>query len=211
MRLTQNDDTPAGEASELEYGVLLGLAPQPEVDRVGDDGVAVTRPSSDWNHRRCHRCGQTFRRGDRVRVSDRGRTVVHLAPGLGCAGPADADSAREEVGAFRAGLLAEWPAGAGLRLRQLDATDWRIPRGPGDLRDSHVCLQCGHTFRPGEYVVVCPCRPTQPPNPDGSPREAACGRAVHRDPAAGLSCWESWRPDGQVKVCPVTQVNVGGT
>jgi len=27
---------------------------------------------------------------------------------------------------------------------------------------------------------------------------------------AGLSCWESWRPDGRVTVCPVTQTAVGG-
>jgi hypothetical protein len=209
MRLNTDDAAPADEAAELDYGISLGLSPQPELDTAGDDGLAVTRPSSWWNHLRCRRCGQTFRRGDRVKVSHQERTVVHLAPGLRCAGPADDGAAQEEAAAFRSGLLAEWPADPALRLRQLAATDWRIPHGPDDLRDSNVCIQCGHTFRPGEYAVICPCRPTFPPHQDGSPREAACGRAIHRDPAAGLSCWESWHPDGAVPVCPVTQVNVG--
>jgi hypothetical protein len=208
MRLGEPGAGPAGEAAELSYGILLGLAPQPDTDPAGADGMAVTRLSSWWNHLRCRRCGHTFRRRDPVRVNQRDRTVVHLVPGLGCGGPAEAGGEQKEISQFRLGLLEAWPSGPGLRVQQLAAGDWRIPRGPGDSRASSVCLYCGHTFRAGEQVIVCPCRSVLQPARGGPAAQPACGRAVHRDPALGLSCWESWRPDGTVPVCPVTQVTV---
>ncbi|HET9895630.1 MAG TPA: hypothetical protein VFQ44_11945 [Streptosporangiaceae bacterium] len=197
------------EAEELQYGILLGETPRPEPEDERADGSAVTRLSSWWNHLRCLRCGHTFRRGDSVRVNDRERTVLHLAPVLNCGIPRPEDAgADEEIAAFREGLRLAWPATQGVRLRRLAADDWRIPKGPDDVREANVCLECGHTFRPGEYVIVCPCRPEQAAGPDGPTLDAGCGRAVHRDPAAGLSCWDSWRPDGTVPVCPVTQTAV---
>ena len=198
--------TEATVAAELEYGILLGLSPQPDQDVDDAHGVAVTKVSSWWNHLRCRLCGHTFRRGDRVRVSTRDKIVVHLVPGLGCADTTETGQEHEQIDAFRAGLLAAWPPQPGPRLQQLARDDWRMPRGPDDLRESNVCLHCGHTFRAREVVVVCPCRPGL--TPVGAPSAAACGRAIHRDPALGLSCWESWRPDGHVSVCPVTQVNI---
>jgi hypothetical protein len=191
--------------AELEFGISLGQSPQPESD--GADGDVVTRPSSWWNHLHCRRCGQTFRRGDRVRVNHSVRQVEHLAAGLDCGGPTAAPGETGDIVALRQGLLSTWPVPDGLRIRRLSADDWRLPRGPGDLRDANVCLHCGHTFRAGEYVIVCPCRPAGSAA-DGDPQAAGCGRAVHRDPAAGRSCWESWRPNGVVTICPVTQVRV---
>lgn len=201
---------PQHEVAELRHGITLGLDPQPTLDPVDGDGLAATRPSSWWNHTRCRNCGHTFRRGDRVRVDRRNRTVVHLVPGLGCAESDDVHAnqeALEEIAAFGAGLLSKWPTARHVRVHRLAAGDWRIPEGPGDLRDSNVCLGCGHTFRAGEHVVICPCQAARAPA-GGRTGEPACGRAVHRDPAIGLSCWESWRPDGNVPVCPVTQVKV---
>lgn len=197
------------EAEELEYGILLGQTPRPEPDDAQAGGAVVTRLSSWWNHLRCRRCGHTFRRGDRVRVNDRERTVVHLAPDLDCGVPRPgSQDAEDEIAAFRDGLRSAWPATSGTRLRRLADDDWRIPKGPDDVRDANVCLHCGHTFRPGEYVIVCPCRPEQPAGLGGPRMAPGCGRAVHRDPAAGLSCWDSWRPDGTVSICPVTQTAV---
>lgn len=197
----------AALAAELDYGISLGLSPRPERDEAS--GETVTRLSSWWNHLRCRHCGHTFRRGDRVRVDTAKRTVVHLIPGLNCAVTADPGSRTDEMTKFRQGLLAAWPVPEGLRIHLLGIGDWRIPDGPGDLREGNVCLHCGHTFRPGEYVVICPCTLARSAA-DGAVPSAACGRAVHRDPAAGLSCWESWRPDGTVTVCPVTQIRVDG-
>ena len=196
-------------AADLQYGITFGLTPRQQLDEA--EGETVTLLSSWWNHLRCTGCGHTFRRGDRVRVSQRTRTVVHLTPGLDCGastGTEAAASTSTDIAAFREGLLSAWPAPEGARITQLRAGDWRIPDGPHDVRDTNVCLHCGHTFRAGEYVVVCPCRPALPLLPGGTSRSAACGRVVHRDPAIGLSCWESWRPDGSVTVCPVTQTKI---
>ena len=197
------------EAEELRYGILLGESPRPELADQRADGSTVTRVSSWWNHLRCRRCGHTFRRGDIVSANDYERTVVHLAPALDCGVPRPEDTGGdEEIEAFREGLRSTWPVTPGVRLRRIEAGDWRIPAGPDDRREAIVCLDCGHTFRPGEYVIVCPCRPAEPDGPDGPALAAGCGRAVHRDPAAGLSCWDAWRPDGTVRVCPVTQTAV---
>jgi hypothetical protein len=197
-------------------GVQRGLDPQPVGDVVGTDGRAVTSPSSLWNHWRCRSCGHSFRRGDAVLVT--GTTpddVVHADPVLdrrapgqaaghgGDDAPGDTPASRpgaaaSDAVAFSSGLLHAFPVAGGIPVHLVDPADWRVPRSAED--PSPTCLYCGHTFRAGEYIVVCPCRPDKP----------RCGSAVHRDPAAGLSCWETWRPDSSLNVCPVTLSRVGG-
>jgi hypothetical protein len=174
------------EGDELRQGIADGLDPQ-VADPVNADGTAVTGAPSWWFHTRCRTCGHTFRRGDRVRVDRATRNVVHLEPGLGCAGGPATEEVRETA-EFTEGLLSEWPADRPVTM--LGPDDWRLPL-PG-ARSAPGCLYCGHTFREGEHVVICPCRL-------GSP---ACGAAVHRDPARGLPCWERWKPEGDVPVCP---------
>jgi hypothetical protein len=187
-------------AAELTLGIAIGLEPQAGFADHGASGVVATRSSSWWNHRRCGVCGHTFRRGDRVLVDAAERTVRHHVPGLACyAEPGsigvavDPVMAAEDKSELTAGLLRTWPAGIG--LSRIDEGDWRLPL-PGK-KSVPKCLFCGHTFRLGEYVVVCPCR-------TALGESAACGAAVHRDPAAGLPCWENWRPDGTLTVCPTT-------
>jgi hypothetical protein len=174
-------------AVELARGIETGLAPQRE--QATDD--SVTSPPSWWFNLECTTCGHTFRSGDRVRVDAVTRLVVHLEPGLGCAG-GPATEQDPETARFAAGLLSAWPSGA--RVVELTENDWRLPQ-PSTGRAGQRCLYCAHTFRPGEQVVVCPCRRDEP----------ACGAAVHRDPARGLPCWERWRPDGTVTICPVAK------
>ncbi|MFB9250460.1 hypothetical protein ACFFWE_19650 [Sphaerisporangium melleum] len=175
---------------EFALGLAAGLAPRrgaPAERR----GTAVTVPAHWWFHLVCRTCGHTFRRGDRVRYDLTARTAEHLEPGLGCAGgPASEESG--EAAEFTDGLLAGWPAN--VPVVRLAADDWRIPR-PGLRTAAPKCRYCAHTFRPGEQVVVCPCQVARP----------VCGAAVHRDPARGLSCWERWRPDGRVEICPVAK------
>ena len=74
---------------------------------------------------------------------------------------------------------------------------------PGLALSAPVCVQCAHTFRPGEMVVICPCQPAP------APGAVRCGKAIHRDPAAGLPCWEGWQPSDEVAVCPVRHARVG--
>ncbi|MPY58430.1 hypothetical protein [Streptomyces spongiae] len=193
--------TTSAEEFEMLLGIEAGYDPRPAEEDTDPDTPVVTGLSSWWNHRLCTVCGHSFRRGDRVRVDRASRTVTHLDPALHCAVPRERDSAAgsgdgdAETTAFSEGLLAAWPPP--VPLLRIPPGDWRLPNPQTGLR-APVCLYCGHTFRAGEYVIVCPCRPD----------ERACGAAVHRDPAAGLSCWERWRPDGTVTVCPVTLARV---
>lgn len=186
-------------AAEFALGMAEGVEQSAAFRKDATSGVAITRSSSWWNHRRCKTCGHTFRRGDRALVDPIARTAQHLVPGLKCGtdpGPgvertADAGGDRAE---FAAGLLETWPAT--VLVTMLMPGDYRIPR-PGSLQQAPTCLYCGHTFRAGEYVVVCPCKVTRGEAP-------ACDMAVHRDPAAGLACWEIWQPGGKLSVCPMT-------
>ncbi|MFE9448062.1 hypothetical protein [Streptomyces sp. NPDC006739] len=207
MRVADDGDALARRA--FEAGMAAGLDPQEESVQSGR--TAVTHASSPWNHRLCTTCGQTFRRGDTVRVGDAGTTgsgtaaddVAHLAPALACAGapheaPEGARADAADSAGFAAGLLATWPPVDGVPVTALTADDWQVARPAIHGARPPRCLYCAHTFRAGEHVVLCPCSPNRP----------ACGAAVHRDPAAGLACWENWRPEGRLTICPVKLVAV---
>jgi hypothetical protein len=186
--------------AEFALGAAEGVEQRASFGKDATSGVTITRSSSWWNHRRCKTCGHTFRRGDRALVDPIERTAQHLVPGLVCgtdpepAAAQDAATTGQERAEFAAGLLTTWQPT--VRLTLLKPGDFRIPR-PGSTVQAPTCLYCGHTFRAGEYVVVCPCRTAV-----GAP--AACDLAVHRDPAAGLACWETWQPGGELIVCPLT-------
>lgn len=187
-----------GEAAELSLGIEEGFDPSTALgsDFADDaDGIVITRSWSWWSGTACRTCGHTFRRGDRVLVANSRHTVQHLVPGVRCGTDPEpgADTGTSERDELAGGLLATWPVSA--PVTRLAPDDWRIPRSvsPAGFRPP-VCLYCGHTFRAGEYVVICPCTPYRP----------ACGAAVHRDPAAGLPCWDRWHPEGELLVCPIT-------
>jgi len=197
---------PSEVAAQLALGIERGLEPQAVFADDDATGVVTTRSASWWNSLRCKTCGHTFRPGDRVLVDTVRRTAQHLVPGLACGtdpdaggpGAASASADGRERAEFAAGLLKTWsPA---VTLTRIGPADWRLPR-PGSGRKAPSCLYCGHTFRPGEYVVVCPCKTALGERP-------ACGSAVHRDPAAGLSCWEKWQPGGALTVCPTTSARL---
>ncbi|WP_239382647.1 hypothetical protein [Frankia sp. CIT1] len=212
------------ELADLDVGINEGLDPQPPAEAsddgpVGRDGSrsAVTHSESWWTHLRCTRCGHTFRRGDRVRLRGDATTgdpgsVVHLDPALGCADEAVAtrqhpapsgDTAADavtntaedaaELAAFAAGLLDAWPPAGDAPVVRLAPHAFQVAR-PDMGPDAPKCLVCAHTFRPGEQVVVCPC----------GLHRGVCVAAVHRDPVAGLTCWDDWQPDGTLTHCPVT-------
>jgi hypothetical protein len=206
MRLS--DDSGTGDAlAHFAAGLADGLDPQPAAGTA--DGVAVTSASSWWSGLTCHSCGHTFRRGDRVRTTSGAATPVHLDLALGCAPPegtSDRGATGEDpaLAEFAAGLAEAWPPADGVRVVRLAPDDWHVAR-VGHRGRPVTCLYCAHTFRGGEYVVMCPCRSSG----GASPREEGCGAAIHRDPAAGLPCWENWRPEGAVTVCPVRMTMVG--
>jgi hypothetical protein len=192
------------EISEFTKGVGDGLDPQPEIGEQAGDGTAVTNGWSWWSGIRCARCGHTYRRGDRVRLVPGLPTPLHLDPILRCAVD-DGQTARSgglpedwTPIEFAAALMEVWPPLNNVPVTLLAPDDWRVASPRRGARRS-TCLYCAHTFRPGEHVVICPCRHSAS-WPAGV---GACGEAVHRDPAVGLPCWETWCPTGKVSVCPV--------
>jgi hypothetical protein len=202
-----NETDELGDAAELALGISLGREPQAIFADDTATGVVITRSSSWWNRTRCFTCGHTFRRGDQALVNAVTRTVQHLVPGLECgvnpdAGPDAALEVAQDGGqdrhAFAASLLTTWKPR--IPVVRLAADDWRLPRPA--RRATPTCLYCSHTFRPGEYVAICPCRTAADMDP-------ACGAAVHRDPAAGLPCWDRWQPTGVLAVCPTTAAATG--
>jgi hypothetical protein len=171
----------------------MGLEHDPELAATADSSpIRVTRASSWWYYRWCSGCDHTLRRGEMVQVDDSTRAVRHADQSSECdAGEAGGDSA--DVMEFLEGMQTTWPTGHDLPVASTDDLPFLLNRLPGVGRRP-ACLNCRHSFRPHETVIVCPCSPFQP----------QCQHAVHRDPGLGLVCWESWRPSGQLTVCPVT-------
>ncbi|MBY8847833.1 hypothetical protein K7G98_03660 [Saccharothrix sp. MB29] len=178
------------DVAGFDAGEAAAFDPQPVRD-AGGSGERITSLTSWWHTRWCQVCGHTFRRGDRVLVAD--SRVRHLDPTLDCAESGGGRADEAEVVRFTEGLLATWPVVGDVPLTRTDDVPGLLAPPLGGLRRA-ACLFCAHTFRPGEFVVMCPC----------TPAARVCARAVHRDPARGLPCWESWRPGSTLKVCPVT-------
>lgn len=198
--MTQDSDD-AERAGEQAFraGLEAGLAGKEEPRRksgAADPDGETTTLRSRWLHRRCPVCGHSFRPGDRVRSTASGETV-HAMPGLCQSGDGDAATVgrRDEAqrDAFFTGLERACPLPTDVPVRRLaEGHPLLAPPAPGLPR--HACRVCGHTFRPGELVVVCPCQPDEP----------RCRAAVHRDHVNQLWCWDEWQranPEGTERPC----------
>ncbi|MFF5290776.1 hypothetical protein [Paractinoplanes globisporus] len=189
-------DPMTAEEADFEAGAAAAFDPQKH------KRTALTGLNSWWNHLLCDRCGHTFRRGERVHVTREPRAAHHAElPGV-CHDPAkkapSAPVLAADVAEFAEGVEAVWGSGD-TPVRTLGADDWRVARPPAPMQRTR-CLVCAHTLRAGERVVVCPCNPGRP----------ECAATIHRDPAAGLTCWETWRPAGTVTSCPITMARRTG-
>ncbi|MCP4654562.1 MAG: hypothetical protein GY856_03980 [bacterium] len=155
-------------------------------------GRATTTLQSPWLHLRCRLCGHTFRPGDEIELS--GGVAAHASAALPCAGAAgSAPPASPEIAEFFAGLDETWPPPKNLAIIRLEDGHFLLaPPVAGFRRRS--CAVCGHTFRPHDHVVLCPCFPDKP----------RCQVAIHRDPIHGLHCWEDWNPGAHKLHCPAT-------
>ncbi|MBG0562565.1 hypothetical protein [Actinoplanes aureus] len=181
------------------FGVGLDDASEPPPDRdEARDGDAITGVTSWWHTGRCSRCGHTFRRGDLVHVDSRTREVTHLDPVLSCAVEAKSGTDDTDASAFVAGLLAAWPVTGDVQVISTDEVPYLCRPPDGGFR-RRSCLVCAHSFRPAEMVIICPCAPADP----------RCRAAVHRDPAQGLVCWETWLPASELPACPVMTRSLG--
>jgi hypothetical protein len=193
------EEGPARSDSKIEFLRGIDAALDPANATVVRGGRAVTTLLSSWLHTRCTTCGHTFRTGDEVEVSPDG-TVRHQSPLLACASGETAEAAPSAVvREFFAGLDEAWPPPREMQVIRLEAGhDLLAPPVAGFQR--HTCAVCGHTLRPHDSVVLCPCSPMRP----------VCAVAIHRDPFHGLHCLEAWNPGGTLKYCPVTSRELDG-
>jgi rubredoxin len=171
----------------FNQGLAAGLDPdsarQDHPDLAGGPHRVTTGLRSRWLHRRCQVCGHTFRPGDEVRVDADGR-VLHDLPGLRCAEGDAGLTAVSSSGALKAffeGLEAAWPLSDDIPITRL-VGDHPLLAPPRAGFARHACRVCGHTFRPSENVVICPCSPSAP----------RCWATVHRDLMHQLHCWDEW-------------------
>jgi hypothetical protein len=180
--------------AELQRGIAAAMDPLNRGAVHG--GHAVTSLHSPWLHQPCPVCRHTFRVGDEVEI-DRDTTVRHHSALLPCAGgELAARPKNSELNAFLAGLDHAWPPPPGVSVHRLeDGGQWqRLLAAPTAGFRRHSCAVCGHTLRPLDMVVICPCEPGQP----------RCQVAIHRDPVHGLNCWDAWSP-GEFRLhCPAT-------
>jgi hypothetical protein len=172
-------------------------AADPENQEVVAGGRASTNLRSRWLHLRCELCGHTFRVGDAVEVGA-DRKARHASEELPCSGGTFSKLPdATEAAAFFAGLDESWPPPAKLPVRRLEPgtpTGDSLLAPPVSGFRRHRCAVCGHTLRPHDQVVICPCFPEQP----------MCILAIHRDPVRSLNCWEAWNPGEVQQYCPAT-------
>lgn len=177
--------------AELQAGEAAARDPA-NAPTVVTGGRATTTLRSPWLHLRCRVCGHTFRTGDEVEIED--GAAVHASAMLPCAGAADAATpADPDTNAFFAGLDETWPPPRDLPVVRLEAGHFLLAPPVAGFR-RRTCAVCGHTFRPHDHVVFCPCFPQAP----------RCQVAIHRDPIHGLHCWEDWNPGAHRLHCPAT-------
>jgi hypothetical protein len=191
------DHPPSPERAAFDQGLASGRDPVNAAALAG--GVGVTNLRSPWLQRPCLRCGHTFRRGDRVEVQP-GASYLHASGTSFCvdtaststAAPADATSSPTR-NAFYLGLARACPPPPGAPVVRLEPGHPLLaPPTPAFARSG--CAVCGHSFRPFDHVVVCPCSPDDP----------LCRSAVHRDPIRLMMCWDEWRKSHLGSFCPVT-------
>jgi hypothetical protein len=192
------DSDAAALKRELELGVAAARDPVNAAAMQG--GRATTTLLSRWLHLRCAECGHSFRVGDAVAVSAEDGSARHDSVSLPCAHTTTpAAHAPVDAAAFFAGLEEAWPPPRDLPVHRLLEGHPLLAPPQGGFR-RHGCAVCGHTLRPNDCVILCPCSPGQP----------ACRVAIHRDPVHGLHCWEAWNPGASRRHCPATSRLIGG-
>ena len=188
---------------DITRQLMIGIAEAMDPDNAsGDhDGPIVTTRSSAWIYDSCVTCGHSFRAGDEVAVDETG-IVRHHSAMLPCSGEGEftggGDKARATIQAFFKGLEETWPPPEHLPIIRLEEGHPLLAPPMGRMR-RRSCAFCGHTFRPRDQVIICPC----------SPGEPKCLIAIHRDPMHGLNCWETWNPGSVLRHCPMSSRPLG--
>lgn len=173
----------------FEAGLAAGLDPDSQSAGQGENPAdaqqRITTLRSRWLHRRCACCGHSFRLGDEVARGANGG-MLHDMYGLRCIGGGNAAPPNPQMKRdFFTGLDQAWPTPTEIGIERLEEPHPLLaPPDRGHVRSA--CRVCGHTFRPGDHVVICPC------SPSANPEERKCVAAVHRDTLQQLHCWDEW-------------------
>lgn len=183
-------DTLSAARRDFDRGAAAALDPDNQKAVPGEPGITNLR--CWWLGLRCPECRHTFRPGDRVVESASPREVRHATPELPCAGaghgealdPAAADE-------FFRGLNAAWPPPDDMPV-VLVTRDHPLAAPPPRGSKRHACFVCGHTIRPTDKVIICPC----------SPRSPQCRFVFHCDPEHNRNCWQDWKSAGRERYCP---------
>lgn len=192
-------DVSQGEVSrEFQSGIAVAMDPLNDF-AITHGGKAVTTLSSYWLHRVCPTCQHTFRLGDEVEIGNDG-VVRHRSVLLPCTKDAPEEMVlHQETAEFFMGMDETWPPPADMPVHRLFEGHELLAPPLNNFR-RHTCAVCGHTLRPHDHVIICPCSPENP----------HCLTAIHRDPLHGLHCYEAWNPrankqdPGKPDFCPVT-------
>jgi hypothetical protein len=166
--------------SEFEQGLHAGADPLNAAPTA--NGPAHTTLESSWLHQRCPLCVHTFRIGDHVVFGRVPGRVTHTGEGPGCDVAGNDMRQLTALRDFFRGLVDTIPVAERAVVRYLLPGDELLaPPVHGFSRSQ--CAVCGHTLRPFDSVVICPCKPDQ----------QLCRTAIHHDPSRGMHCWLEWK------------------
>ncbi|CAL9565655.1 hypothetical protein SUDANB95_04684 [Actinosynnema sp. ALI-1.44] len=197
----QPETWPEGERSTgqpaAEDGFTEGLRRGVDRTNSGVDGPAVTTANSFWvagGQQVCPVCRHTFRVNDRVHVqhatADGGARVVHASEELPCHGDATVGQRDDPALATEFYAAIDRLDALNQVAQRLNPGSWMVANLPKRVR----CAGCGHSLRPFEAVVLCPCDETAP----------KCKLPVHHDPARGLDCRDRWLLNKKLAHCPMS-------
>ncbi len=204
-------------AADFERGLRAGRDPfsagtntKASASQAADNGIVRTTLASAWLRRLCPRCGHSFRLDDRI-ARDQGR-IVHAAGTDICNMSASSTTERPNAGhdprdprrqdaarleqQFNAGLRRAHQLGPGGPLVTTLLPGHRLLAPPRQGFGRKRCAVCGHTLRPYDDVVICPCQPHDP----------ICQAAVHCDRVHQMPCLDDWADRAGGTACPVTSV-----
>ncbi|TKD03189.1 hypothetical protein [Polyangium fumosum] len=189
--MAKRDTVEAALREAFDRGLGKGRDPTRKEPAAG--GGTRTTIRSPWLGKTCTHCGHTFRRGDAVDPAGAARDEVRHGEVCPDEETISASASSREREAFYAGVASAHPPPEGLPLVRLLPGDPRLA-APGGAGRRPSCVICGHTLRPFDEVVVCPCSPEAP----------LCRGAVHRDAIRTMYCFDEWQKSKIGQHCPVT-------
>lgn len=187
-----------------EQEFYLGLHGK-ETRRTDTLSYYTTTLTSPWLNDHCSGCGHTFRVGDKVREDSSGK-MRHDSFALPCSGVrgfAEIQPSERDIHDLITGMFETWPQAYAKPI--VLAEDHPLTRSRLNGKRAN-CPVCGHTLRPRDTVMVCPCHAIEGPKFHG----IQCQIAVHHDALHGHFCFAEMLASLQSLRCPASLRRVHG-